>query len=226
MKHIKLFEDYSTDLAADSKKSKIKNPNPKQILIVGDSQSAVENEKGGKITYTYPNVLREKLKSEGTTLDVLAIGGKTTDWMKNNLPEKLKGKRYDRVIIYGGGNDTSNASIKLETTLSNIQEMVDMSNQNGADVFVNLGYKIEGTAGKFGNHKIMGLTKYLKTQEDWIPYVEKRKKLQQSIPTSIKNAMFIPVYDLQQNTNDGIHPNQAGHKIVADNIYDSIVKKY
>jgi lysophospholipase L1-like esterase len=226
MKHIKLFEDYSTDLVADSKKSKIKNPNPKQILIVGDSQSAVENEKGGKITYTYPNVLREKLKSEGTTLDVLAIGGKTTDWMKNNLPEKLKGKRYDRVIIYGGGNDTSNASIKLETTLSNIQEMVDMSNQNGADVFVNLGYKIEGTAGKFGNHKIMGLTKYLKTQEDWIPYVEKRKKLQQSIPTSIKNAMFIPVYDLQQNTNDGIHPNQAGHKIVADNIYDSIVKKY
>ena len=104
--------------------------------------------------------------------------------------------------------------------------MVDMSNKNGADVFVNLGYKIEGTAGKFGNHKIMKLTKYLKTQEDWIPYIEKRKKLQQLIPTSIKNAMFIPVYDLQQNTDDGIHPNQTGHKIVADNIYDSIVKKY
>ena len=45
------------------KKVSIKNKNPKKVLIVGDSQSAVESASGGKITYTYPNLLRESLKS-------------------------------------------------------------------------------------------------------------------------------------------------------------------
>jgi lysophospholipase L1-like esterase len=170
----------------------IKNKNPKKILIVGDSQSAIENASGGKITYTYPNLLRERLEDKGVTIDVLAIGGKTTDWMKKNLPSKLKNKKYDRVIIYGGGNDTSNASIKLETTLNNIQQMVDMARENGADAFVNLGYKVQGD---FGNYKIMPLTPYIKEREKWIPYVQKRKDLQKLIPQKIKNATFIPAYD-------------------------------
>lgn len=197
----------------------IKNKNPKKILIVGDSQSAIENASGGKITYTYPNILRDKLKD--VTIDVLALGGKTTDWMKKNLPAKLKNEKYDRVIIYGGGNDTSNASIPLSTTIKNIQQMVDMSKDNGADVFVNLGYKVQGD---FGNYKIMPLTPYLDKKEDWIPYVEKRKELQKLIPDKIKNAEFIPTYDLQSKTLDGIHPTAAGHKIVAEKIYESIVK--
>jgi lysophospholipase L1-like esterase len=197
----------------------IKNKKPKKILIVGDSQSAIENASGGKITYTYPNILRDKLKD--VTIDVLALGGKTTDWMKKNLPAKLKNEKYDRVIIYGGGNDTSNASIPLSTTINNIQQMVDMSKDNGADVFVNLGYKVQGD---FGNYKIMPLTPYLDKKEDWIPYVEKRKELQKLIPNKIKNAEFIPTYDLQSKTLDGIHPTAAGHKIVAEKIYESIVK--
>lgn len=201
----------------------IKNKNPKQILIVGDSQSAIENANGRKITYTYPNLLRKQLADKGVTIDVLAIGGKTTDWMKKNLPSKLNNKKYDRVIIYGGGNDTSNASIKLETTLNNFQQMVDMVRENGADAFVNLGYKIEG---KFGNYKIMPLTPYIKEREKWLPYVQKRKDLQKLIPNKIKNATFIPPYDLESKTTDGIHPTSAGHKIVAEKIYNSIVKKY
>lgn len=201
----------------------IKNKNPKNILIVGDSQSAIENSSGGKISYTYPNLLREKLSDKGVTIDVLAIGGKTTDWMKKNLPSKLKNKKYDRVIIYGGGNDTSNASIKLETTLNNIQQMVDMSRENGADAFVNLGYKVQGD---FGNYKIMPITPYITEREKWIPYVQKRKDLQKLIPQRIKSANIIPAYDLQSKTSDGIHPTASGHKIVAENIYDSIVKKY
>ena len=141
--------------------------------------------------------------------------------MKKNLPAKLKNEKYDRVIIYGGGNDTSNASIPLSTTINNIQQMVDMSKDNGADVFVNLGYKVQGD---FGNYKIMPLTPYLDKKEDWIPYVEKRKELQKLIPDKIKNAEFIPTYDLQSKTLDGIHPTAAGHKIVAEKIYESIVK--
>ena len=198
------------------KKVSLKNKNPKQVLIVGDSQSAIESASGGKITYTYPNLLRESLKSKGITIDVLAIGGKTTAWMLQNLPSQLSKKRYDRVIIYGGGNDTSNASISLDTTLTNFQKMVDMSESNGADVFINLGYKVEG---KFGNINIMPVGRpanLLTSKEQWIPYVEKRKELQKLLPKEIEGANFIPKYDLQSNTNDGIHPTAKGHQIVAN----------
>ena len=205
-------------------KSKIKNNNPKKILIAGDSQSAIKTSSGKKITHTYPNLLVEKLPN--VKIDVLAIGGKTSDWLLKNLPNQLKKEKYDRIYIYIGGNDTSNKSIKLETTLSNIQKMVDLSNDNGADVFVNLGYKVEG---KFGNINILPIGRpanLLKKKEDWIPYIEKRKELQKLIPQKIKNATFIPIYDLESKTSDGIHPSSSGHKIVAEKIYDSIVKKY
>lgn len=204
----------------------VKNSNPKTILIVGDSQSAIKNAKGGNITYSYPNILKEKFKDSGVTIDVLALGGKTTKWMLENLPSQLAKKKYDRVIIYGGGNDTSNASIPLDTTISNIQKMVDLSRENGADAFVNLGYKVEG---KFGDINILPVGRpanLLKKKEDWIPYVQKRKDLQKLIPEKITNATFIPVYDLESKTTDGIHPTSAGHKIVAEKIYESIVKKY
>ena len=201
-------------------KSKLKNKNPKRILIAGDSQSVIKNDDGKNITFTYPNILIKNFPN--IKFDVLASVGKNSAWLLNNLPNQLKKQNYDRIYIYIGGNDTSNSSIKLETTLSNIQKMVDLGNKNGADVFVNLGYRVEGTAGKFGNYKIMPLTKYLKKQEDWIPYVEKRKELQRLIPKTIIGANFVPIYDLNKNTSDGIHPNSIGHKIVADKFIDSI----
>jgi lysophospholipase L1-like esterase len=203
-------------------KSKVKNANPKKILIAGDSQVAIQNEQGGKITYTYPNILKKELEPLGYEIDVVAIGGKTTDWIKENLSKKLQEKKYDRVYLHGGGNDVNNASIPLEKTISNFQQMVDMVNENGADPFVVLGYKIEGVDGKFGNYKIMSLTKYLDKQEDWIPYIEKRKELQKRLPQEVNGANFVPIYDLQQNTNDGVHPNGEGHKIVASKIKESI----
>lgn len=205
--------------------TKSKNKNPKKILIAGDSQVAIQNASGSKITYTYPNILKSELEPQGYEIDVVAIGGKTTDWIKENLKKKLTEKKYDRVYIHGGGNDVNNASITLEKTLSNFQSMVDAINENGADAFVVLGYKIEGTDGKFGNYNIMSLTKYLNKKEDWIPYIEKRKELQKRLPNEVSGSSFVPIYDLQQNTNDGVHPNGEGHKIVASKIKESILNQ-
>ena len=101
--------------------------------------------------------------------------------------------------------------------------MVDLIRQSGADPFIVLGYKIEGTEGRFGNYNIMGLTRYLTRKEDWIPYIEKRKELQRRLPNEITNGNFVPVYDLQQQTSDGFHPNGEGHKIVARKITESIM---
>jgi lysophospholipase L1-like esterase len=210
--------------SSSKKTSAIKNKNPKKILFIGDSHTAIKNKKGEPVTYTFPNILKKELEPKGYTIDVLALGGQTTQWMLDNLPNQLKGKKYDRVYIYGGANDASNASITLEKALGNIQKMVDLSKDNGADVFVNQGYKIEGENGKFLNWRNMSIKgTLLKKQEDWIPYIEKKKELQRRIPLEIKNANFIAPYDLKGLTSDGIHANSEGQKIVAEIFLNSIL---
>lgn len=199
---------------------RIKNKNPKRILIVGDSQSAIETDDGKKIKYTYPNILQEKLSDKGVDIDVVASIGKTTSWMKNSLLNRLKSNKYDRVYIYGGGNDSANSSIKQSTTLQNIQDMVNASRSTGADVFVNLGYKV---IGDFANYNLMPLSSNMTSKKEWIPYIERKRSLQKAIPKTIKNANFIQPYDLRNLTSDGIHTNSEGHKIVAKVFYDTIV---
>lgn len=194
------------------RKVRIKNKNPKKILIVGDSQSAIKSDSGGAISYTYPNILIKDFPDK--QIDVLASIGKSTKWMVDNLPSQLNKAQYDRVYIYGGGNDMS-SGVSVDNATNNIQQMVQLAKDKGADVFVNLGYKIEGDKGKFGNYQIMPITPYIKTKEQWIPIVEKRKELQKNLSKKIKGANFVPVYDLKQNTSDGIHPTKEGHKLVA-----------
>lgn len=205
--------------------SQIKNKIPKKILFIGDSHTAIKKKNGTPLSYTYPAILKKELEPKGYTIDVLALGGMTTKWMLDNLPAQLKNNKYDRVYIYGGTNDASNSSIKLETALSNIQKMVDLSIENGADPFVIIGYKVEGEQGKLMNWKIMSIKgTLLKKQEEWIPYIERYQKLQKDIPQTIKNANFIPTYDLQGKTGDGIHASAEGQKVVADIIKQSLLK--
>ena len=135
---------YNRSGDVDKNVTPINNTNPKKILFIGDSHTSIKTKDGKAVTYTFPNILKKELEPEGYTIDVLALGGMTTQWMLDNLPKQLSGKKYDRVYIYGGANDAMNSSIKLEKALENIQKMVDLSRENGADVFVNQGYIIEG----------------------------------------------------------------------------------
>lgn len=195
----------------------MKNKNARKILFVGDSQSAIRTDSGDNISYTYPNIVKAQLESKGYTIDVLASVGKQTSWMKENLPNQLAQKKYDRVYIYGGGNDVSSGK-SVDSVVTNIQDMVTMANNSGADAFVTLGYRIDN----FADPNKMPKTIYVTTPEQWIPIIEKRKQLQKALPQSIKGANFVPVYDLKGLTNDGIHPTAEGHKIVAENILKSL----
>ena len=198
---------------------KLKNPNPKKILIVGDSQSAIKTSDGKDITWTYPAVLKKHFPDK--EIDVLAKGGKPTSWMLENLPAQLKGKKYDRIYIWGGGNDAFNSSINLDKTLKNFQKMVDLSNENGADAFVILGYKIDG----FSDYNKMPYTAYVKDKKQYIPLIERRKQIQKRLPDEIKNARFVPIFDLGDRTNDGIHPTPEGHRIIAEKMIQNINEK-
>ena len=194
----------------------------KSILIIGDSQSAVVNSSGQKITWTWPNILGQKLKPCGTVIGVEALGGKTSKWMLQNGRKRLDIGKWERVIIYGGGNDASNMSIPLDTTISNFQKLIDIANSKGCDVWVNLGWKIEG---KFMDINILPVGRpanLLKKRSDWLPYIQKRKDLQRLLKEKLTGCKFIEPYDLKSMTSDGIHPTAAGHKLVADYILQTI----
>lgn len=147
--------------------------NGENILIIGDSQSAVYgkgNTAGAlkidsngnlkytysRVTYTWPNFFTHNGAKLGKGVDVLALGSQTTDWMLNGNKagpglktyfSKTK-KKYSTIIIWGGGNDCTNNWDLYKKTIPNIQAMVDLGINHGAKVYVCLGYKVEGTDGK------------------------------------------------------------------------------
>jgi lysophospholipase L1-like esterase len=198
-------------------KNVLKNPSPKKILFVGDSISAIKDSKGNSITSTYPNYVKNELAKNNIAVDVLAKGGQPTSWMVQNLPTMLKNK-YDRVYIYGGVNDAWNSSIKPNVPFENIQKMVDMINQSGADAFVIIGYEPYG----FMDYTKMPVTIYQKSKEDNIPLIKEYANFQVQLPKTIQNATFIPKINLGSRTGDGIHPNQEGQKMIAQTILKSI----
>lgn len=195
---------------------------PKSILIIGDSQSAIVNRSGQSIVWTWPNILQRSLQICDVRVDVVALGGKTSAWMLQEGQKKLATGHWDRVIIYGGGNDASNMSIPLETTISNFQKLIDLAKADSSEVWVNLGWKIEG---KFMNINILPVGRpanLLKKRSDWIPYIQKRKDLQTMLKEKLVGCQFIEPYDLQSKTSDGIHPTAEGHKMVAGFILQTI----
>jgi len=189
----------------DKKKNK---GTTKNILFIGDSITVSP--------YSYPKIIEKNNPS--LKIDVLAKGGMATKWMLQNLPAQLSTKKYDQIYIYGGVNDAWNSSIKLETTLNNLQSMVDMGNQNGADVFIILGYEPLG----FMDYNKMSVTRYQKTKEDNLPLIEKYKQYQSLIPTTIKGAFLVNKFQIPNMTGDGIHPNSKAQKIMADDISKTI----
>ena len=194
----------------------------KSILVIGDSQSTITTQSGQRIYWTWPTVLEKKLKNCGTVIDVVAMGGKTSKWMLQNGRKKLLTGKWDRVIIYGGGNDATNMSIPLDTTISNFQRLIDLAKNNGSDVWVNLGWKIEG---RFMDINILPVgrpSNLLNKKSDWLPYVEKRKQLHILLKERLTGCKFIEPYDLNSMTSDGIHPTAKGHILVADYILKTI----
>ena len=178
------------------------------ILFVGDSITADPN-------WSYPALIRKSRPD--LNIDLNAKSGQTTSWMLLNLPAKLKAKKYGKVFIYGGVNDAYSATMKLDTAVSNVQKMVDLARQNGAQVYVILGYEPTG----FMDYRKMPVTRYIKSKQAYIPLIERYKTLQNMYASRIKNATLIPKFNLGTMTSDGTHPNGAGQSKIAE-----VIKRY
>jgi lysophospholipase L1-like esterase len=184
-----------------------------KILFVGDSISAIQTPTGEMVSWTYPAQVKKSLPN--AVVDVLAIGGKQTSWMLQNLPNQLATTKYNRVYIYGGTNDIF-SQIPIKTVLSNIQKMVDLAVSNGAKAYVILGYSTQNM-----DYTKMPTTSYVRNKVDYIPMIENYKKYQESIPTTITNAQFIGIFDIG-TLSDGFHPSGAQARQIANIIINAL----
>jgi len=200
-----------TASGGEKKMGKLKNPNPKKILILGDSFTS-------DVKGAYSRLVKDALTPKGIETDIVFKSGAETSWMVNALKNQLQSNKYDRIYFYGGINDAF-ALRDVDDILGRVQNIVDMGNQNGADVFVVKGYVIDNMC----TLENLKPTKYITTKEAFIPLVQRYKEYRAKLnENNIKNANWVQQFDLKGNTGDGTHPNGTGYKIIADEILKTI----
>lgn len=219
-KKVSKMGDESEDSSNDSSNDISGGKKPKRLLFVGDSVTAILNYANNTpIKYTYPNNLKKDLEPLGYKIDVLAKGAEETKWMLKNLPDKLANNKYDRIYIYGGANDGQN-DVPLEKYLSNMEKMIKLGKDSGAEVYVIAGFDNSKTI----DPNKVGTTRYVTTKEEMYKRWQRWMDWQQRLPQLIKSAdKVIPIIQIPKEfVPDGLHPNAKGAQMLADRIKQTL----
>jgi acyl-CoA thioesterase-1 len=175
---------------------------PKTILVFGDSLS------GGfmlKSSEAYPALLAKKLRVAGLNflLTNASASGGTTDGGLERLPPHLK-HRIDIFILELGINDAFRG-LPIDQIQNNLQQIIDKvkaRNPNARVVIAGMqlpGYAADDYVSAFGQ-MFAGLA--AKNRAALVPYL-------------LEGVAGNP----SLNLSDGIHPNAAGQKILAENVW-------
>jgi acyl-CoA thioesterase-1 len=175
----------------------------KSIVFFGDSITAGY---GINIESAFPSLLQQKLAAEGYDYRVINSGlsGETTAGGLQRIDWVLKMKPSIFVLELGGNDGLRGLS--LDQTKRNLKEMIEKIRMASPDTKILLaGMQIPPNLGQ--------------------AYTKEFSELFQEIAESEK-VMLIPFLlqgvggEKELNLSDGIHPNEAGHKIVADTVWD------
>ena len=153
------------------------NPKNKNILFIGDSHT---------VGISWPSYLAKKYDFKEINL---AKGAITTGTMFGILENYLKTNTCDSVFIYGGANDAYNTSISSETTVSNMQKMVDLARSKNIIPFIVLGYNPM----KVSYNKV-ATTSYVTTRAGMDELVKRYRELQKKM-SRVQRATIIPVWN-------------------------------
>ena len=175
---------------------------PKAILVFGDSLS-----EGFMLKHSqaYPALLAKKLRAAGLNFSVTnasATGG-TTDGGLERLPPHLK-HRIDILILELGINDAFRG-LAIDQIQNNLQQVIDKvkaKNRNARVVIAGIqlpGYAADDYVSAFGQ---MFPDLAAKNQAALVPYL-------------LQGVTGNPSLTLP----DGIHPNAAGQRVLAENVW-------
>lgn len=183
--------------------SPLKPGEMKKILVLGDSLSGGF---GLKPSEAYPALLANKLRAAGLNFQVTNASqtGGTTDGGLERLPGHLK-RKIDIFILELGINDAFRG-VPVDQIQNNLQQIIDKVKARNPDVRV----VIAGMAAS----KAVGAD----------DYVSAFGKLFAEL--AIRNGALLVPYllegvagDPSLTLPDGIHPNAAGQRVLAENVW-------
>jgi acyl-CoA thioesterase-1 len=174
-----------------------------RLVILGDS---LTEGLGVAKEQAYPALLEQKIRASGKDWTVVnaGISGSTTAGAASRLTWLLKSK-IDLLIIELGANDGLRG-LKIENTRKNLAEAIELSKKNKLQVVL-AAMLLPPNYGKDYTGKFENLYKELA-----------QKYKIRLIPFLLDKVGG----EAQFNQTDGIHPNEKGHRIVAENVYDAI----
>ncbi len=178
---------------------------PKKIVFFGDSITAGY---GIPMENAFPALVQSKIRDLNLNYEVINAGlsGETTAGGLNRIDWVLKAKP-DIFILELGGNDGLRG-LSLEESEKNLKGMIEkVRKANPKAVIILAGMQIPPNLGQDYTNQFKGL----------FPKVAKEMDTQ-LIPFLLDGVGGDP----QLNLSDGIHPNQKGHKIVAETVWEYI----
>ncbi|MEY2557828.1 MAG: acyl-CoA thioesterase [Verrucomicrobiota bacterium] len=173
------------------------------ILALGDSLTAGY---GLSRTQAYPSLIAEKMRSANYQFEVINAGssGDTTAGGLRRLPPLLRGKKIDILILALGINDAFRG-VPIEQMRSNLQAIIDQTRARRPKVSV----------------VIAGMQLPLVSSDGYVrAFGEMFGALAEK-----NHAALIPYLlegvggDPDLNQFDRIHPNAAGQRILAENVW-------
>src|SRR5438876_12179881 len=175
---------------------------PKTILVFGDSLSDGFMLKRSE---AYPALLAKKLHAAGLNFQVTnaSAAGGTTEGGLDRLPPHLK-HRIDILILELGINDAFRG-LPIDQIQNNLQQIIDRMKARNPNVRVVMaglqlpGYAADDYVSAFGQ---MFADLAAKNRAALVPYL-------------LEGVAGNP----SLNLSDGIHPNAAGQRILAENVW-------
>lgn len=170
-----------------------------KILFLGDSLTAgygIDPEKA------YPNLVKDILKKEDVEITVInaSISGSTSASAISRLKWSLRGKP-DVMLLALGANDGLRG-IKLHSTKENLKNAIKLAKSKGVKVIL-AGMQIPPNYGP----------EYTKEFKQMFPDLKKEEGVT-LLPFLLKDVAG----QRKLNLDDGIHPNEEGHKVIAKTV--------
>lgn len=175
----------------------------KKLVVLGDS---ITEGYGVAKSAAFPTLLEAKLKAAKKDYVVInsGVSGATTASGPSRIKWVLK-SNPDVILLILGANDGLRG-LKIEESEKRLSETVEMGKKAGVKIILG-GLYMPPNYGK----------EYTERFKKMYSKVAKDHKVT-LIPFILEKVAGDPKYNLP----DGIHPNEEGHKIVADNIFNAI----
>ncbi|MBD65532.1 MAG: arylesterase [Halobacteriovoraceae bacterium] len=176
-----------------------------KIVFIGDS---LTEGYGIEQKYSYPQLVEQKLKKEGVSVEVIngGVSGSTSASGLSRLKWFLKSKPT-HVFLALGANDGLRG-LKVSETQKNLAKIIEMAQEKKIKVIL-AGMKMPPNYGK----------EYTADFKKIFPALAKKYDLP-LVPLLIEKTAGRKEYNIQ----DGIHPNQKGHELIAQTVYPYIKK--